>query len=323
MGAVSPVPEFLTIGEPLVALASDDIDIGLDKVEHFTKFLAGAEFNVALGVRRLGHSAGYLAKVGADPFGRFIVDSARSAGLEESCITVDKQFLTGFYVKGKVSHGDPTTAYFRKNSAAANMTARDIASIDIEGVKIAHLSGIFAALSATSLATFEYLNRQLVDKGILTVFDPNLRPVLWETPEKMIRVTNELAKRSQIILPGIEEARTLTERSEPEAIADFYLARSELTHTVVVKLGAAGAYAKQRSGESLTIPGFHVERVVDTVGAGDGFAVGLETALLEGKPLDTAVRRACAIGALQVQTRGDNDGFPTREQLHNFYEKNK
>ena len=43
---------------------------------------------------------------------------------------------------------------------------------------------------------------------------------------------------------------------------------------------------KQKDGTTFTVPGFKVAEVVDTVGAGDGFAVGLITGLIEGKSLN-------------------------------------
>jgi 2-dehydro-3-deoxygluconokinase len=55
--------------------------------------------------------------------------------------------------------------------------------------------------------------------------------------------------------------------------------------------------------------------VVDTVGAGDGFAVGVVSALLEGRTLEQAVARGAWIGARAVQVRGDTEGLPTRDVL--------
>ena len=108
---------------------------------------------------------------------------------------------------------------------------------------------------------------------------------------------------------------------DPESIADFYLNNGEATKTVIVKLGTEGAYVKQKDGTSFTVPGFKVAEVVDTVGAGDGFAVGLITALIEDKPLKEAVVRANAIGAMAVQSPGDNDGYPTPEELAKFLQQ--
>ncbi|MNO01501.1 2-dehydro-3-deoxygluconokinase [compost metagenome] len=58
--------------------------------------------------------------------------------------------------------------------------------------------------------------------------------------------------------------------------------------------------------------------MVDTVGAGDGFAVGVISAMLEKLTVAEAVRRGNAIGALAVMSPGDMDGLPTREGLENF-----
>ena len=60
---------------------------------------------------------------------------------------------------------------------------------------------------------------------------------------------------------------------------------------------------------------------MDTVGAGDGFALGLISGLIEGLTMAQAVERGNAVGALQVQTTGDNDGYPTPEQLASYLAK--
>jgi len=51
------------------------------------------------------------------------------------------------------------------------------------------------------------------------------------------------------------------------------------------------------------------------VGAGDGFAVGVISALLEGLSVAQAVRRGAWIGARAVQVLGDSEGLPTRAEL--------
>jgi 2-dehydro-3-deoxygluconokinase len=63
------------------------------------------------------------------------------------------------------------------------------------------------------------------------------------------------------------------------------------------------------------VPGFAVPKVVDTVGAGDGFAVGVISALLSDMSLAEATRRGAWIGAQAVQVIGDSEGLPTRAAL--------
>ena len=83
---------------------------------------------------------------------------------------------------------------------------------------------------------------------------------------------------------------------------------------MVVKLGAEGAYFDGVAGPG-RIPGFPVTQVVVTVGAGDGFAVGVVSALLEGLSVPDAVRRGTWIGARAVQVLGDSEGLPSRAEL--------
>lgn len=312
--------KFITIGEPLVIFASKDPDVSLVDATNFHKIMGGAELNVAIGVTRLGHSAEYISQVGADPFGDFVKKTILSHNVGASYISEDAGHFTGHQLKQLVTKGDPDTFNYRKDSAACYLTKDDIDKIDLSEVKIAHMSGIFPAISDIAEETFRQLFKRLNNENILTTFDPNLRPPLWLSKEKMISTINELAGLADIVLPGVEEGETLMGSNDPEKIADFYL-RGERTTTVIVKIGPDGAFVKTKDGKSYTVKGFKVDRVVDTVGAGDGFALGIITALLEGKSLKSAVLRGNAVGALQVQTPGDNDGYPTSEELKNFYDK--
>ncbi|WP_203641417.1 sugar kinase [Levilactobacillus andaensis] len=313
--------EFLTIGEPMAVFAAENVDATLVDAANFQKYLAGAELNVAIGISRLGHSTEYVSSVGTDPFGKYIIKAVSDAGVGTQYMDSNPDFWTGFYLKQRVSHGDPQTYYFRKNSAAANFDSSSLDKIDFDGLKIAHLSGIFAALSDNDLAVLKDLNQRLIQHNVTVTFDPNLRPALWSSQERMVAVTNELAKQANVVMPGINEGEILMGSRDPEKIADFYLQQSELTQTVIVKLGPDGALIKQKDGSQEVVSGFRVDQVVDTVGAGDGFAVGFISGLLEGKTLRESVKRGCAIGALAVMSPGDNDGYPTPTQLADFYKQ--
>jgi sugar/nucleoside kinase (ribokinase family) len=128
----------------------------------------------------------------------------------------------------------------------------------------------------------------------------------------MVTAVNELASLSDLVMPGLAEGRLLTGRQDPAGIAAFYLERG--ARQVVVKLGPEGAYAAA-DGWRGVVPGIPVREVVDTVGAGDGFAVGVISGVLDGLPLREAAARGNAIGARVVQFRGDSEGLPTRAQL--------
>lgn len=312
--------ELITIGEPIVTFASKQPDVSLIDATEFTKIMGGAELNVAIGATRLGHSTDYISRVGNEPFGDYVIKTILSHGVGTKYISRDPKYWTGHQLKELVTKGDPQTYNYRKGSAAAHLSKEIIEKVDLNGVKMAHMSGIFPAISEMAEETFRTLLERLIQKEITITFDPNLRPALWASREKMIRTINELAGSADIVLPGVEEGKILLGTDDPEKIADFYL-KGRRTKAVIVKVGSAGAFVKTGEGEHYDVPGFKVKQVIDTVGAGDGFALGVITALLEGLNLRSAVVRGNAVGALQVQTYGDNDGYPDQKQLKAFYQK--
>jgi 2-dehydro-3-deoxygluconokinase len=224
-------------------------------------------------------------------------------------------YRTGIQLKSKVVNGDPEAPYFRKGSAASHISTDEIDEIDLEDIKHVHITGIPPALSKSCCEANYRLFERAKEKNIYISFDPNLRPALWESKEAMIRTINDLASKADMVLPGPAEGILLMGSEKPEEIADFY--QSLGVKTVVVKMGGAGAYVRTEK-EAYTVEGFKVENVIDTVGAGDGFAVGVISGRLEGLPLEDCVRRGNAIGAIQVQYVSDNEGLPTREELDAF-----
>lgn len=134
----------------------------------------------------------------------------------------------------------------------------------------------------------------------------------------MIKSINAMAAKADIVLPGTAEGKILMGSDDPKKINDFY--RNLGAKVVITKVGSEGAYVTTATEEYL-VPGFKVDKVVDTVGAGDGFAAGVITALMEGRTLKEAVRRGNAVGAIQVMSRGDNEGLPYPEQLETFMKK--
>lgn len=310
--------EVILFGEPMAMFVAKTPG-RLHEVEEFTRLLAGAEVNVAIGLKRLGHSVSYVTKLGTDPFGTYIEEKLKKEGIDTQ-ITKDDQHFTGYQLKNKVFEGDPEVFYYRKNSAASCLSEEDVEKVDFEGARVLHLTGIPPALSQSCRnATYRMIERAR-ENGMLVTFDPNLRPTLWESKSVMIRTINDLAARADIVLPGTGEGKILMGSEEPEEIAAYY--RGLGAKAVVVKTGADGAYV-DAEGQKETFCGFKVEQVVDTVGAGDGFAVGIISGYLEGLSIEKMTERANAIGAIQVSVESDNEGLPTQEELQAYIEKHQ
>lgn len=309
--------DVITFGEPMTMFYANEVK-PLHLVSSFSRALAGAESNVACGLARLDLRVGYMTKLGNDSFGKFILEELNKEKVDTMGIRFSSENATGMLIKSKVVEGDPEVEYYRKNSAASTLNADDLSKEYFGQAKHLHVTGIPSALSngchEFALAAMRYMKQE----GKTISFDPNLRLKLWSDKQKMIKEINQLACLADLFLPGMSEAEILTGLSSPEEVADYYISKG--VKTVIIKLGSKGAYFKNESEEGY-VSGFEVEQVVDTVGAGDGFAVGVISGLLDGKTIREAVTRGNAIGALQVMSPGDMDGMPSRLKLEEFIKK--
>jgi dehydrogluconokinase len=300
-------------GEAMLLLVADRPG-PLENAESFFKRTAGAETNVAIGLSRLGLKVGWASRLGTDSMGRALLAAMRAEGIDCSHVITDAAQRTGFQFKGRVTDGsDPPIEYHRKGSAASQMGPADVDEAWLRSARHLHATGVFAAISDTSLQAALKTMDVMRAAGRTISFDTNLRPTLWSSTDTMRHWVNELASRADWVLPGIEEGLLLTGHDKPEDVARFYRERG--AKLVVVKLGAAGAYYDSDVAGTGHVDGFAVKEVIDTVGAGDGFAAGVVSALLEGRSVPDAVRRGAWIGARAVQVLGDTEGLPTRAQL--------
>lgn len=304
----------ITIGEAMGLFVADEVG-PLESVKNFSRSIAGAELNVSVGLSLLQHEVYYATMVGKDPLGKSIRNFIQQEKIQDDLLFESDERMTGLQMKEKVIEGDPFVASFRKGSAASTLDLSYFSDVSLDGFDIIHLTGIFPALSSETRKVSHFLADEGKKSGALITFDPNLRPKLWSSKEEMVSVINDLAQKADVVLPGISEGEILTGSRDPETIADFYLQHSQI---VIIKLGEKGAYIKSKDTDGKVIPGFKVEKIVDTVGAGDGFAVGVLSALAEGLSLEEAARRGNAVGAIQLLSPSDNEGLPTREQLEDF-----
>ncbi len=305
------IPDVVTVGEAMALFIAREAAL-LAAVREFERATAGAELNVAVGLARLGFHVGYLSALGKDSLGQNLLDFMAAEGIDRRYVRSDDRYPTGFMLKSMTSDGsDPQIEYFRRGSAASHLSPADIPA-GFTQARLLHVTGISPALSSSCRELVFGMARQARAAGRLVTFDPNLRPRLWASQADMVATLNDLASLADVVMPGLAEGRLLTGRDDAAGIADFYLAGG--ARLVVVKLGPEGAYFAGPEGRG-TVPGVPVAQVVDTVGAGDGFAVGVISALLEGLTPADAAARGNAIGARVVQFRGDCEGLPTRSQL--------
>lgn len=313
--------DVILVGEAMGVFAANEYGPLLE-TKDFSRGVAGAELNVGIGLSRLDFKVSLLTKLGRDPFGSYIYNYLTQEKIDTRYVTFDDKHKTGLMLKSKVTTGDPQTYYYRENSAFSKLSTEIIKNtIDFKTIRLLHVTGIPSALNKTTRNAILSLIKEAKKAGTFITFDPNLRLELWEDEKTMIQTMNELAKYANVILPGIEEGKILTGLSTAEEIADFYLNLG--VDSVVIKTGKDGAFIKEKNQASDYVPGFKVDKVVDTVGAGDGFAVGIISGYLDHLSLKDSAERANAIGSIQVQNQSDNEGLPRRKELTKYISKGR
>jgi 2-dehydro-3-deoxygluconokinase len=302
--------DVVTLGETMVLLLAEQSG-PMREATTFRRHIAGAESNVAIGLSRLGQTAGWFSRVGDDEFGRAVVFRIRGEGVDTSHVLHDPAAPTGMVVRERREAGPIDQVYYRRGSAASRMTPADLDPAYLRDARFLHLTGITPALSASCRETVFAAAEMARGAGVTVVLDPNYRSKLWD-PTEARSVMRDLAGRCHLLLPGMDEAELLTGESDPEVAARQLAALGPAM--VVVKLGAQGALALA-GDELIRMPGTPLERVVDPVGAGDAFAAGFLAGRLRGFTTDAALRLANRCGALAMTSPGDMESLPRWDEV--------
>ena len=163
----------------------------------------------------------------------------------------------------------------------------------------AFLFGSLVARDAVAKATLD----QLLNHANYKVFDVNLRAPHYSIP-LLVALMNkaDFIKFNDDELIEISHALGCKEEAMEQQIR--FIAEQTQTNTICVTRGSAGALLYQ-DGKFISQSGFPI-KVKDTVGAGDSFLATLLEGLLNKKPAEEALKRACAMGAMVAGSTGAN-----------------
>lgn len=304
----APAPgrlDALCIGETMVLLTAGS-GTALVKQPLLSMEIGGAESNVACGLAQLGHQTAWLSRVGADPFGRIITRTLAGHGVDTSRTSTDPDRPTGLYFKDPAPDGT-AVHYYRAGSAASAMGPELVGSEVLNGARLLHLSGITPALSPECAGLVERLTVNRDASGPTVVFDVNYRPALW--PESRAADTLlPLARACEVVLVGLDEARTLWGAETPDEVRALFPG----TDCLVVKDSSVGATCYSADGTHF-VPALKVD-VVEAVGAGDAFASGFLSGLLDGRPVRDRLRLGHIMAAVTLRSVRDLTSFPPRPE---------
>ena len=263
----------------------------------------GKGANQAVAAARLGANIGFIACVGDDAFGRTIRDSFAEDGINIDGVTIAAGTPTGIAMIQVADSGENSICIAPE--ANAKLTAATVS---------AHLDAIQAA---------DYLLTQLetpiegIELALKTAKDAGTKVILNPAPAHAL--SDQLLACVDIITPNETEAEVLTGIKVMDDASAGLAAKAlhaKGIGIVMVTLGAKGVFLST-AGEGEIIPGFKVT-ATDTTAAGDTFNGALVTALLENKPLLSAIKFAHAAAAISVTRFGAQTSIPSRIEVDKF-----
>ena len=314
------MPAVISHGEMLIDFVSTVSGVSLLEAPSFLKAPGGAPANVAVGLARLGVSAGFMGQVGDDAFGHFLAQTLRENNVDAAALRFSREARTMLAFVSLRVDGERDFMFYRHPSADMLYSAADVDADYIRSARAFHFGTISLISEPARSATLQAV-KIAREAGLLISFDPNLRLNLWPDVEAARAAMRSGWSLAHVIKVNEEELEFLGQT------ADLTEAARQLWHddlrVLIITQGKAGCrYVTAAFNGEVT--GFDVA-VTDTTGAGDGFVAGLLKRLLaqpdahlDENRLRIICRYANAVGALTTTRRGAIPALPTAEQVEAF-----
>jgi len=300
--------DVLCLGEALIEFNQ----IPDDTNNTYRSGFGGDTSNTAVAVARQETSSGFLSKVGNDPFGIKLLELWKREGVDCTYVLQHPEFPTGIYFVTHDENGHHFS-YYRKGSAASQMTPEDVTADVVSQSKVLHLSAITQAISASSCETAFAAIHQARKSGVKISYDTNLRLKLW--PLNQARdVINQVVPMCDVLLPSLDDVTSLTGLQEPKKIIDYYLKLG--AKLVVLKQGEQGVLVADGHNESC-ISG-HAVKTIDATGAGDTFDGAFLSEWIRSNAPFKAAEYANAAAALSTTRYGAVNSIPNRTEVELF-----
>jgi fructokinase len=288
----------------------------------------GAPANVLAALARLGRNTAFIGKVGNDRFGRFLANTLTEVGVDTKGLVFSEEGNTTLAFVHLNSSGDRSFSFYRKPGADMLLRPEEILPDLVEQSRIFHFGSVSMTHEPSRSATLTAV-KAAKEQGAVISYDPNLRPLLWESLDEAKRVMREGMKYCDVLKISEEELVFFTGVEDLQEGSSL-LWKEFNTALIFITLGAEGCFYRQgdMSGQ---IPTYDV-KTIDTTGAGDAFLGGMLHRLLEvgKKPgkvtleeLETAVSFANAVGSLATTKKGAIPAMPALEEVERCMRENK
>ena len=315
-------------GEILLRLTAPGRELLL-QTPRFEANVGGAEANVAVGLAKLGHDSVMVSVLPGNALGDAARGELRRHGVDVTAVTEGPGRLGLYFLAPGAGLRASEIVYDRTYSAFAQAPVDliDWAPL-LDGADLLHLSGITPALGPVSAAAGARAVDAANAAGVPVSFDGNYRASLWDSWDSDPRsALTRLIAGADILFGNHRDISLLLGRSfsgedsgrRREAADAVFAAFPRLRHVASTSRHVDDA-DRHRIAARLDAPGGQwqteeivVAGIVDRIGAGDAFAVGLLHALLSGSGEADAVRSGLALTCLKHSLPGDASLFGQRD----------
>ena len=307
--------DVITTGRIGVDIYPLQTGVGLEQVETFGKFLGGSATNVAVAAAKYGLKSAVITKVGADPFGNFLIEELERLNVDTSYVGRDQSYKTPV-VFCEIFPPDDFPIYFYREPKAPDMEISE-AELDLKAISEAKI--FWSTVTGLSQEPSRSANLAALmsrAKKAHTILDLDYRSVFWVSPEL---ATAEIAKAIPLVTVAIgnkEECQVAVGETEPIRAADALLERG--VELAIVKQGPKGVFAKTKN-ESVEVPPHFVE-VINGLGAGDSFGGALCFGLLQQWSIEKILRFANIAGAIVASRLECSTAMPSFEEVSEIME---
>lgn len=263
----------------------------------------GKGSNQAVAARRAGARVTFARRVGDDDLGSSALRMFEAEGIDSRFVIADRKGVTTGAALIMAEEGSAESMITVAIGACAHFTDAEV-------------DAAVAAARGSDLAIFQHeTNIEATLRAIDAVHRAGIR--VLHNPAPMQKLPDSIYPKIAYLTPNETEAAALT-GIETETDAGIKQAAEALLAkgcgTVIVTLGAKGAFVKSRGVETLVpvAPGI---KPIDTTGAGDSFAGCFACAIAEGKALIDAVRFANAGAGLSTTRIGTAPAMAQRAEI--------
>lgn len=274
--------------------------------QHLPLSIGGCASNAAVDLAKLGVRVGVVGCVGRDYFGRFILDTLRTADVNvEHVAQLDGVETSGTLI---INVAGEDRRFIHNLGANAAFQAQHIPLAAVRQAKVLYLGG-YLLMPALDPAEVARVFAQARQWGVRTVLDV----VVPAEPDPWIRLAPVLA-HTDVFLPNEDEGAAITGLVDPVAQAERF--RAAGADTVVITCGHRGSVllsprCRLRAGT------YKVEYRGGT-GSGDAFDAGYIAGLLRGEDEAGCLRWGSAVGASCVRSVSATESVFTRDQAEQF-----